>query len=178
MRHKPKRLSYQQQYKDLKNMDVDKMIQDGRLDMFIVYSEGKDDSDESELNIVLDDIIVEGHFHIVKWAYENNILIDGSLANSAAGNGQIKILNYLESVDILPDDSAMEFALVGGHYATVDWLLKREIPVSDFLYANVIYNGDINMLNLLLKYEYYPHRNHLTIPMHPRVREWVHYYIR
>ena len=94
-RFKPEEISYRQQYKDLITYTKpNKAAKEGRLDILIVLEE------------------------------ELDILPNAIGASSAAGNGHLHILKWLEERDILPSDGGANWAATHGRLHILKWLKK------------------------------------------------------
>jgi hypothetical protein len=120
---------------------------------------------------------IEGHEDVIEWLLNHDIIPANphNVANNAALNDDVDMLNFLETKGIFPDDEGFSDAVEGGHRDAVRWLIDRNIiSTNPTESANVaVGNRDIDMLELLESRGILPDENGANAIIEPTRRKIV-----
>jgi hypothetical protein len=66
-----------------------------------------------------------GRIDVLQWGCDQNIVLDSSVADSAADKGQLLVVKWLADREIWPSPRGAVLALINGELNTLKWLYER-----------------------------------------------------
>uniref|UniRef100_A0A6V1T749 Uncharacterized protein n=1 Tax=Heterosigma akashiwo TaxID=2829 RepID=A0A6V1T749_HETAK len=125
------------------NLALDKAAANGHFTMLKYLHELEDEAEFSSLAMAL--AAQNGHFEILEWLHvaqgKKKKVCDGNALNYAAANGFLSIVEWLHHNNIgtqCTDTSAVDGALLNGHFQTAEWLSRhRREGFTPIIFAEV-----------------------------------------